>query len=34
MLYYPKMPSSEKALVLGERCIAFEKLDGGESGWE
>ena len=28
MLYYPKMPSSEKALVLGERCIAFEKLDG------
>lgn len=27
MLYYPKMPSSEKA-PLGERCIAFEKLDG------
>jgi RNA ligase len=27
MLYYPKMPGSEKA-PLGERCIAFEKLDG------
>ena len=27
MLYYPKMPASEKA-PFGERCIAFEKLDG------
>lgn len=27
MLYYPKMPASEKA-PIGARCIAFEKLDG------
>jgi hypothetical protein len=27
MLHYPKMPGSEKA-PLGERCVAFEKLDG------
>ena len=27
MLYYPKMPASEKA-PFGERCLAFEKLDG------